>query len=352
MKQAITPVILSGGAGSRLWPLSTAARPKQFHALAGPKTMFAETLARVAVEGGLFGPPMVVCGAAHRAHVEAELAAAGVADATIVLEPVARNTAPALAVAALAQAARDPLALMLVLPADHVIARPQALIEACARARAVAEAGRIVTFAVTPTRPETGYGYIKSGPALGEGLFEVAAFREKPDLAAAEAYLAAGDHAWNAGIFFFQAQAFLEQLARHAPAVLAAARRAFEGATRTGGALALDADAFSAAPAISVDYAIMEPTDMAAVAPVDMGWSDVGSFATLWELAQKDAAGNALDADARAFDSADCLVRSGGLKVALIGVRDLMVIATPEGLLVAPRDRAQDVRLANDAFKT
>ncbi len=347
------PVILSGGAGSRLWPLSTQTRPKQFHALAGDSTMFGQTLQRVAAGQAVrFGAPLIICGLNHLGPVTEELARENVIDATIVLEPKPRNTAPALAVAALVQAERDPEALMLVLPADHVIAYPDRLHQACLNACAAAIEGRIVTFAVTPTSPETGYGYIKSGKALAEGVFAVEAFREKPDLATAEAYVADGHYAWNAGIFFFKAGAFLAELSIHAPDVLIAAREALAQSHRESGRIYLDEAAFVKAPSISVDYAVMEPTDCAAVAPVDMGWNDVGSFLTLWDLAEKDEAANVAQGPIALFDAQGCLVRSEEVPVALIGVENIVVIATAQGILVMHKDRAQDVRLAADAFKT
>jgi mannose-1-phosphate guanylyltransferase/mannose-6-phosphate isomerase len=353
LSPVITPVILSGGAGSRLWPLSTQSKPKQFHALVGTVTMFGQTLRRVAVDqAAQFGAPLVICGLSHLVQVTEELAREEIADATIVLEPKPRNTAPALAVAALIQAERDPEALMLVLPADHVIARPENLHKACLDACAAAIEGRIVTFAVTPTGPETGYGYIKSGDSLGQGVFAVEAFREKPDFATAETYLADGHYAWNAGIFFFKASTFLAELKAHAPQVLIAAREALAHSRREEGRIFLEETAFIQAPSISVDYAVMEPTDCAAVVPVDMGWNDVGSFLTLWDLAEKDADDNVSQGPIAMFDAQGCLARSEDVPVALIGVKDLVVIATAQGILVMHKDRAQDVRLAADAFRT
>lgn len=315
--------------------------------------MFGQTLQRVAADQVVrFGEPLVICGLNHLGPVREELARERINNATIVLEPKPRNTAPALAVAALIQAERDPEALMLVLPADHVITRPENLHKACLDACAAALDGRIVTFAVTPTAPETGYGYIKRGEALAEGVFAVEAFREKPDVATAEGYLADGHYAWNAGIFFFKASAFLAELNTHAPAVLSAAREALAQSRRDAGCIYLDEAAFVQAPSISVDYAVMEPTDLAAVVPVDMGWNDVGSFLTLWELAEKDPSANVAHGPTALFDTQGCLIRSETIPVALIGVEDLVVIATAQGILVMHKDRAQDVRLAADAFKT
>jgi mannose-1-phosphate guanylyltransferase/mannose-6-phosphate isomerase len=348
----ITPVILSGGAGSRLWPLSTPKKPKQFHALTGDVSMFGQTLQRLSKNSSIqFSSPMIVCGLDHLELVREELKRQHVVDATIVLEPKPRNTAPALAAAALIHAERDPDGLMLVLSADHVIERPERLLQACLDSQEAASDGRIVIFAVTPTAPEVGYGYIKRGSALGNGVYSVDSFREKPDLATAEAYLADGGYAWNAGIFFFKASAFLTELEMHAPLVLAATRQAVAASRRQPDCIYLDEAAFVLAPSISVDYAVMEPTQRAAVIPVDMKWSDVGSFRTLWDLAEKDETGNAVQGPTALFDVKGCLVRSESIPVALIGVEDLVVIATEQGILVMHKDRAQDVRFATDTLK-
>jgi mannose-1-phosphate guanylyltransferase / mannose-6-phosphate isomerase len=348
----IVPIILSGGAGSRLWPVSTHEKPKQFHALGGKATMFAQTLQRVSQGDGIaFAPPIIVCGAYHESPVMDELAQFGHKSATLILEPLARNTAPALAAAALVQCERDPDALLLVLPADHVITHPNELHNACLAAAKSAQDGKIVLFAIVPDSPATGYGYIKRGGAIATNVYDVAAFVEKPDLATAQTYVASGDYAWNAGIFFFKAAALVSQLELHAPDVLAAARLAVTKSVRGGDVIRLDHDAFASAPAKSIDYAVLELTEHAAVVPVDMGWNDVGSFATLWDIGDKDEAANVVSGNAALLDSHNCLVRAGDVPVALIGVSDLVVIVTETGILIAPRDRAQDVRLAADYFK-
>jgi mannose-1-phosphate guanylyltransferase / mannose-6-phosphate isomerase len=348
----ITPVILSGGAGSRLWPLSTQDKPKQFHALHGPNTMFAETLARIVPGQALsFGAPIIVCGVDHAVRVGEELSRANIEGARLILEPSARNTAPALAAAALLQAELDDEALMLVLPADHIIASPKELHQACSDAREIAQSGKLVTFAIKPLSPETGYGYIKSGPGLTQRVFAIEAFVEKPNLETAQAYLADGRYSWNAGIFFFKASALICELQLHAPQVLDQARQALAKSQRDGALIKLDGVCFAGAPSISIDYAVMEPTAHGAVIPVDMGWNDVGSFATLWELADKDDTGNATAGPAALFDAANCYVSADTIPVALIGVTDLIVISTPQGILITSRDRAQDVRLAAQAFK-
>lgn len=350
----IVPVILSGGAGLRLWPVSTGAKPKQFHALGGPKSMFAQTAERVAAGSDVaFAPPLVLCGQSHLTLAQAALAEVGAVGARFLLEPIARNTAPALTVAALLQAQSDPDALMLVLPADHIIARPEVLREACRLAAPFAAAGAIVTFGIVPDGPETGYGYIKRGAALGAGIYRLDSFREKPDIEVARAYLAEGSYAWNAGIFLFRASALIAELDKHASEILSAAKAALQAAKPHGAdAVLLDLDAFAASPAVSIDYAVMEHTQFGAIVPVDMGWSDVGSFATLWDLGDKDSAGNVATGPAFLADSQGCLVRAEGLNVAMIGVTDLMVIATETGVLIVPRERAQDVRWAAEHFKS
>ena len=239
---------------------------------------------------------------------------------------------------------------MLVLPADHVITNPTGLHNACQRAIGPAGDGKIVLFAIVPDGPATGYGYIKRGGAVAEGVYEVSAFVEKPDLATAQSYVSSGDYAWNAGIFFFKASALVEELSRHAPEILAAARQAITQAARDGDIIRLDHNAFASAPSKSIDYAVLELTEHAVVVPVDMGWNDVGSFATLWDIGEQDEAGNVATGQVALFDSHNCLVRGHDVPVALIGVSDLMVIVTPEGILIAPKHRAQDVRLASDAF--
>lgn len=314
--------------------------------------MFLETLARVKPGDDVhFEAPLIVCGQKHLAVIEAELAHAGISNASIILEPMARNTAAALAAACLVQSKSNPDALMLVLPADHVIAKPEVLRQACLSACGAAIAGKIVTFAIVPTAPETGYGYIKQGRHIGNGVHEVEAFKEKPDAVTAAQYVAEGCYSWNAGIFFFKASALLNELNKHAPEIVNATRLAVEEAVQTGQSILLDNQAFATAPSNSIDYAVMEPTTQAAVVSVDMGWNDVGSFTTIWELADKDTHGNAISGNAKLFETKNCLVRSDIIPIALIGCSDLMVIATPEGILVAPKDRAQDVRLAAQAFK-
>jgi len=345
MSAMLQPVILSGGSGTRLWPLSRALYPKQLLALTGAQTLLQETALRLRAVAGA-AAPLVVCNHEHRFLIAEQLIEVGVEPAEIVLEPVGRNTAPAVAVAALRAAATAPDTVLLVLPADHLIRDPAAFGAAVRIGVRAAEAGRLVTFGVRPQRAETGYGYIEQGGALPgvDGAFEVARFIEKPSQSAAEALVATGTHHWNSGIFAFRADAFLAELERHAPAVLGAARAALAGAARDLDFTRLDAEAFGRAPSISIDYAVMEKTDRAAVVPVEMGWSDVGSWSALWEQSEKTAEGNVLLGDVYARDVTGSFIRSDGRLLAAIGVSDLIVVETQDATLIAAKDRAQDVK--------
>ena len=341
---SITPVILSGGSGTRLWPLSRDERPKQFIALTDPQTMLQLTLGRTqGIDGAT--APMIIANAAH-----AELVASQhVGEMTLILEPCARNTAPAIALGALAMA--DPDGLMLVMPSDHVIADLAAFQAAIARARPLAADGWLVTFGIEPDAPETGYGYIALGDELASGASKVARFVEKPDEARARDMLAQGGHVWNAGIFLFSARAYLDAMAEHQPEMLAAATASFDGAARSGTAITPSAEAFGACPSDSIDYAVMERAARVACVPVSMGWSDVGSWDALHALTGKDDAGNALRGAAHAIDSRGNLVFSDGPAVTLVGVENLLVIATGDEILILPKGASQDARKAAAAAK-
>jgi mannose-1-phosphate guanylyltransferase/mannose-1-phosphate guanylyltransferase/mannose-6-phosphate isomerase len=344
-KTLILPVILSGGGGTRLWPLSTPTQPKQFLALTSEQTMFQLTIQRTA-NPDRYHAPMIVGNAAHAALVEEQLAAIGLSASAIVLEPCARNTAPAIALAALL--APSPETLMLIMPSDHVITDVPAFHAAIDAAAVHANEGWLATFGITPTGPETGYGYIEAGDDIGLGVKAVKRFVEKPDLARAEAMLAAGNHAWNGGIFLFRADAYLAELGAHAPEMVAAARQSISLAARDGVRVSPDAEAFAASPSDSIDYAVMEKAARVAMAPVAMGWSDVGSWDALYSLAERDSNGNASIGKVCVIDSTGCLVRGEGIKVGVIGVEDLIVVATADRVLVMPRSRAQDVRKLAD----
>ena len=343
--QSITPVILSGGSGTRLWPVSRGHRPKQFIALTAPQTMFELTLGRIA---GLAGslPAMVVANAAHADIIHAQ----GGPEIRVILEPCARNTAPAIALAALALEDSD--GAMLVMPSDHVITDVPAFHAAIEKARALVAEGWLVTFGIEPDAPETGFGYIALGDSLSEGVQKVERFIEKPDVQRATDMLAQGNHVWNAGIFLFGARSFLEALAEYQPDMLAAARRAMANGRDDNGTIRPDADAFASCPSDSVDYAVMERAQKVACVPVSMGWSDVGSWDALYELATRDEAGNALQGDVHAIESEGCLIRSDGPNVTVVGASDLIVVATGDEILILPRGRSQDVRKAVAALAT
>ncbi|MDI7776371.1 mannose-1-phosphate guanylyltransferase/mannose-6-phosphate isomerase [Asticcacaulis sp. EMRT-3] len=348
MSFKIIPVIMSGGSGTRLWPLSTPEAPKQFHALATSNSMIQETALRLTGEG--FLPPVAICGRGHLDLVTRQLDQIGLLPSSVVLEPFARNTAAVAAIAALSGQATDPDALVLLVPADHVIIQPDAFVAALERAAETAKT-RIVTFGIKAAHPETGFGYIEHGAPLSEGVFEIKRFCEKPDLDTATSYVAGGQHDWNAGIFLFSPAIMLAELEKHAPEVLAAARESFEKAQRNGVVIRLDEEAFARVPSISVDYAVMEKTKASAVVPCDIGWADVGGFAELWRLGEKDASANHVKGDAILIEAENCLIHNSGPVVAVIGLSDIMVISTPSGILVAPISRAQDVKKAAEAAK-
>jgi mannose-1-phosphate guanylyltransferase len=337
--ERIVPVIMSGGAGTRLWPLSRAARPKQLLALAGDKTMLQMTAERFAGWASAEAP-IVVANARHADEIEAQLAEVGAAPSAIILEPIGRNTAPAVALAALIA---EPEQLLLVMPSDHFIAAPERLREAVKAATSLAGEGWLVTFGIAPTGPETGYGYIRRGGPIAPGVFAAAQFTEKPDLATAEAFLSTGEFSWNAGIFLFRASAMIEALRTHAPEVLDATSAAMAGRARAG-LIALDPDAFARSPSISIDYAVMERAERVAVVPLDMEWSDIGSWDALYDLLPKDSGANAASGDILLEETEGCLVSSGGPVVATLGLKDLIIVATPEAVLVLPRGRSQEIR--------
>jgi len=342
MSSLIWPVILSGGAGTRLWPLSLPARPKQFLALTGERSMLQETAARTAGPG--FHPPILVCGAPHAGLITIQLDEIGVTPAAIIVEPVARNTAPAIALAALDIVTRDPNGIMLVMPSDHVIDQPTELLAAVARAAATVADGWLATFGIAPTGPETGYGYIELGEALVAGVHRALRFVEKPALADAKAMLATGRFAWNGGLFLLRADAFLEALADHAPNVLVATRAAFAAAMRGGGMIHPEAASFATVPSISVDYAVMEKAARVAVVPVDMGWSDIGSWHAVRGHGPADAEGNVVRGPAVLIDTRDTLIRSDGPLVATLGVEGLVIVVTAGAVLVANASRSQEVK--------
>ncbi|MCY7355372.1 MAG: mannose-1-phosphate guanylyltransferase/mannose-6-phosphate isomerase [Lysobacter sp.] len=345
------PVILSGGSGSRLWPLSRQNLPKQFLALIGDHSLFQETVLRANALSAA-QPPVTVCSEDHRFMVGEQLQAIAVASGGILLEPVARNTAPAIALAALHLAGTDADATMLVLPADHLIEDVASFRTAVDAAASLAEQGWLVTFGIQPDYAEVGYGYIARGAALSESGYRVSRFVEKPDLATAQGYVDDGSYAWNSGMFLFKAQRYLDELQRHAPAIFSAANAAFASAQSDLDFIRVDKEAFAASPNDSIDYAVMEHTDRAAMVPVSCGWSDIGSWSSLWSVAERDADGNRHEGDVISIDTRNSLVRASERRmIATIGVEDLIIVDTPDATLVARKDRVQDVKLIVDRLK-
>ena len=347
----LIPLILSGGSGTRLWPVSRRNLPKQFLALAGKGTLFQQTLART-VQLPQVAAPIVVASEDHRFLAADQLLEAGIDDATIVLEPLARNTAPAIALGALQALQRDPDAILLVLPADHLVGDTAAFVQAVERALPLARKDWLVTFGIRPDRPETGFGYIRRAEAIDDHGYRVEQFVEKPDLATAESYLADGGYDWNSGMFLFKAARYLEELAAHAPAMLAAVREAHAKASVDLDFVRIDRDAFAPVPDDSIDYAVMEKTRRAAVIPVSCAWSDIGSWSALWLTGDKDADGNLREGDTMAVDTRNSLLRSHERHLlATVGVDDLIVVTTPDATLVAHRDAAQDVKKIVEQLK-
>jgi len=347
----VVPVILSGGSGTRLWPVSRESFPKQFWPLVSERSMIEETVRRAIGPG--FAPPIVVCNQDHRFLVAEQMRQAGVVGPRILLEPVGRNSAPAVAAAALLAAEDDPDSVLWMMAADAAITDLARLHALLASAVVAARAGRIVTFGMRPTGPETGYGYIEVGEALPglPGVHAVARFAEKPDAATAEKLVATGRYLWNSGMFVFTARTMLEELARHAPEVLAAVTMALAERRPDLDFIRLGAAAFAASPSISLDYAVAERTDRAAVVPADLGWSDVGSWGALWDLGAKDEAGNVSVGDVLLEGAQDCYVRSDGIVTAVVGLEDAVVVVTEDAVLAMHRDRAQDVKRVVDRLR-
>ncbi len=351
--QQIHPVILAGGSGVRLWPLSRPSRPKPFLNLAGEHTFLQLTMARLS-DPQRFAAPLVICSKAHRFLVAEQLNRPGTSPPRIVLEPAARSTAPAACTAALLLAEKDPRALLMLLPSDHFIGDEQGFATATDRAAEAAAKGWIVTFGARPDHPETGYGYIQQGKSLDDcsGSFRIARFVEKPDLATAKRYLSSGDFAWNSGMFLISAGLLLEEMKRYAPEILTACEKALKKAATDEDFLRLDQAEFAEQPSLSFDRAVMERTDRGAVVPIDIGWSDVGSWDALYQIGDKDENGNVLKGDVVAVDSRNTYLHSQEVPIAALGLDEIAVISTRDVLLVCPRNRSQDISLITDRLKS
>lgn len=345
MSEAIFPILMSGGGGSRLWPLSRGEAPKQLLRLVGEGTLLQQTALR-ALDTSLFEPLTVIAGEKQREPLVKQLAEIGAGEATIVLEPMARNTAAAAAVAALLVQAQSPDGLLLLMPADHLIADAEAFRRTVRAAAKTARDGYLTLFGIKPDSPATGYGYIRGGARLRPDApaRAVAAFVEKPDRETAVAYMESGEYLWNSGIFLLPAAAFLAELKAFEPDLLSAAAEALQRATRDRGALRLDPEAFARCRSVAIDYAVMERTEKAAVIPADFSWTDVGSWSALWSIADRDEAENATVGDVLTWATRSSYVRSDGPLVATLGVEDLVVVATKDAVLVARKDHDQDVR--------
>lgn len=347
----IVPVVLSGGVGARLWPMSHQDHPKQFLTLLGDRSLISDTVTRLdAIEG--FGTPIVVCNEAHRFLVAQHLLDAGHWPCDVILEPVGRNTAPAIAIAALHAMHDGADPLLLIMPADHVIQDREAFRQAVLDTAALANDGHLVTFGIMPVVPETGYGYICAGAELpGSHARSVAAFVEKPDQTTAERYLASGDYFWNSGIFLIRASTVLRELEQHSPDILSCCKQSYSLAEVKAPYVNIDKKSFAECRSESIDYAIMEHTEKAVVQPVCMGWSDIGSWESLWQSHPKDDNGNAINGEVIAVDCESSYIRSAERMIAVLGLKNLVVVDTEQGVLIADRSRAQDVKLLAERAK-
>lgn len=337
------PVVLAGGTGSRLWPKSRAALPKQFLSLTSDKTMLQDTILRLPAEK--MELPLFICNEDHRFLAAEQLRVADINYDSIILEPVGRNTAPAIALAALRAVEQGEDPILLILAADHLISDHNAFHAAVEKATLLAEQGKLVTFGVVPTEAHTGYGYIKSGESVNEIGFEVAQFVEKPDLATAQQYLQSAEYYWNSGMFMFKASVYLRELSEHAPAIFAACTSAMQQTNKDMTFIRVDADAFAKCPDDSIDYAVMERTSDACMVPLDAGWNDVGSWTSLWETSQnKDASGNVVTGDAILDGVTNSYINSEQRLIAVIGLDDVVVVETKDAVMVANKSKVQDIK--------
>jgi mannose-1-phosphate guanylyltransferase/mannose-1-phosphate guanylyltransferase/mannose-6-phosphate isomerase len=348
----IIPVILAGGSGTRLWPLSRQLYPKQFLPLVGERTLFQETALRLSSDE-LLASPIIVCNEDHRFIVAEQMRESGLTASKIILEPTGRNTAPAVYIAARVARTLDPEALLLVLPADHHIKNIATLLDTVRASASIAQDGNLVTFGIKPEYAETGYGYIEQGTKLdcAEPAFRISRFVEKPDKATAEQYLASGDHLWNSGMFLFRADDYMAELEEHNPRMAGACREAVDKGRADLDFYRLDRESFEACPSDSIDYAVMEHVRNGAVVPLDAGWSDVGSWGALWDIKDKDDGGNVTIGDVVTHDVHGSYLHSTGRLLAVVGLKDHVVVETSDAVMVSPKDRVQDVKKIVDTLK-
>ncbi len=346
----LIPVLLSGGVGSRLWPLSRELNPKQFLPLAGNLSLLEQTMERTRSLNG--GAPVIVCNDEHRFTVAEQMRGMGANPDAIILEPMGKNTAPAVAVAALQAIKQSTDSVMLVMPADHVVRDVAAFSAAVEVGMTQAQKGQLVTFGIVPESPETGYGYIRRDEELSSGSFAIAEFVEKPSLDIAKKYVDSGDYFWNSGMFLIGAQAYLDELKAFAPEMFQAAEAAFTRASNDLDFVRLDAEAFAKCPADSIDYAVMEKTEKGVVVPMSCGWSDVGAWSSLWDVGDKDAAGNVAVGDTMLHDTENSYVHSNSRLVTTVGVDNIVVVETPDAILVADKDKVQNVKAIVNQLKS
>lgn len=345
----LTPVVMAGGTGSRLWPLSRQLNPKQFLKLCGDSSLLQQTIARL--EGLEVSAPTIICNDEHRFMVAEQLRQSGVTGADILLEPIGRNTAPAIALAAIKARMDGNDPVLLVLAADHYIENGKAFRQTVLQAMSLAEQEKLVTFGVVPNHAETGYGYIQRGEELGNGGFGVSRFVEKPDQATAQGYFSSGSYYWNSGIFMFKASVYLKALEEFQPDILKACERAMAAGESDLDFMRVNAEAFGQCPEDSIDYAVMEKTEAAAVVPLDAGWSDIGSWSALWEIGEKDKNGNVFSGDVLASSTTNSFVYADHKLVATVGVENLVVVETKDAVLVVHKDSVQDVKNVVNAIK-
>lgn len=347
----VIPVILSGGSGTRLWPVSRKLYPKQFIPLRDNRSLFQDTMSRVCSLGEGIQAPIIVCNDEHRFMAAEQLQQEGVTEYDIILEPVGRNTAPAIGLAALCALQRDANAMILVLPADHILEQSENFRHAIATAAALSADDQLVTFGIKPTRAETGYGYIKAGSALSDHACKVDSFVEKPALEVAEAYLESGDYFWNSGMFMFKASTLLSELAAHEPGIETCVKAAFDAQQKDLDFIRIDKETFAACKSESIDYAVMENTSLAAMVPLVSNWNDVGSWHALWESSRQDENSNALTGDVLLEDCQGCYVHSSNRLVTAVGMKDAVIVETADAVMVTPRDQSQNVKQIANALK-